>query len=121
MWRDESKPVVQGSSAQKIDSPLLEHGRALLETEPDNNYLSLLENGYDALVARIHLIRAAQHHIAIQTIIWANDETGRLFMYELIQAAKRGVRVQFDQPPKCGLAFLEFPQTGECNTEIDTT
>lgn len=95
MWRDESKPVVQRSSAQKIDSPLLEHGRALLETEPDNNYLSLLENGYDALVARIHLIRAAQHHIAIQTIIWANDETGRLFMYELIQAAKRGVRVQF--------------------------
>jgi phosphatidylserine/phosphatidylglycerophosphate/cardiolipin synthase-like enzyme len=89
------EPAVQELLAPPIDSPLLVHARTLLETEPGNNYLALMENGQDALLARINLIRAAQSHIAIQTIIWANDETGRLFMYELIQAAKRGVRVQF--------------------------
>ena len=56
--------------------------------------MALLEIGTDALLARIHLIRAARDNIAIQTMIWVNDETGRLLIYELIQAAKRGVKVQ---------------------------
>ncbi len=43
---------------------------------------------------RIHLIRAARHSIDMQSIIWINDETGRLLMYEMIQAAKRGVKVR---------------------------
>ena len=91
----ETGPAVQEPLSPRIDSPLLEYARTLKETEPDSHYLALLENGHDALLARVNLIRAAQRQIAIQTIIWANDETGRLFMYELIQAAKRGVRVQF--------------------------
>jgi len=40
------------------------------------------------------MIRSAKKTIAIQTFIWSNDETGRLLMYELIQAARRGVTVQ---------------------------
>jgi phosphatidylserine/phosphatidylglycerophosphate/cardiolipin synthase-like enzyme len=59
-----------------------------------NNYISILDSGYEALLARIHLIRNAKKTINIQTFIWTNDEVGRLVMYELIEAAKRGVKVK---------------------------
>ena len=59
-----------------------------------NNSVLILDNGYDALLLRIHLIRNATRSIEIQTFIWTNDECGRLIMYELIQAAKRGVKIR---------------------------
>ena len=77
-----------------------------------DNRVALLENGYDALLLRVHLIRRAQTSIAVQTFIWSNDECGRLLMYELIEAAKRGVKVRIiadhlfsDQDPDT-VAFL---------------
>jgi phosphatidylserine/phosphatidylglycerophosphate/cardiolipin synthase-like enzyme len=60
----------------------------------DHNQAMLLETGDDALLARLHLIRAATRSIRIQTFIWSNDETGRLLLHELITAAGRGVQVQ---------------------------
>ncbi len=59
-----------------------------------HNRVALLEGGYDALLLRVHLIRHAQKSIAVQTFIWSNDECGRLITYELIEAAKRGVKVR---------------------------
>lgn len=76
-------------------SALLNHARDLALTQSESNSVALLENGSDALLSRIHLIRSATESISIQTLIWANDESGRLFMYELIQAARRGVKVRF--------------------------
>ncbi len=58
------------------------------------NRLALIEVGYDALLLRVHLIRQARRSIDLQTFIWTNDEAGRLLIYELIQAARRGVRVR---------------------------
>lgn len=58
------------------------------------NQLAMLGNGYDALLLRVHLIRQARKSIDIQTFIWTNDECGRLMMYELIEAARRGVHVR---------------------------
>jgi cardiolipin synthase C len=58
------------------------------------NRLAILSGGYDALLLRVHLIRAAQKSVSIQTFIWANDECGRLLIYELIEAARRGVKVR---------------------------
>ncbi len=58
------------------------------------NEVLLVEDGDDALLLRVLMIRRAQKNIAIQTFIWTNDETGRLMIYELIQAARRGVNVQ---------------------------
>ena len=58
------------------------------------NRLYLLEQGEQALLARVHLIRAAQQSIDIQTFIWVNDEAGNLMLRELLAAAKRGVRVR---------------------------
>ncbi len=76
------------------------------------NRAEMLSNGYDALLLRIHLIRQAKTSICIQTFIWTNDEVGRLMMYELIEAAKRGVKVRIiadqlasDQDPQV-VAFL---------------
>ena len=45
-------------------------------------------------MSRIHLIRQAKKTIYIQTFLWKYDETGRFLAYELIQAAKRGVKVK---------------------------
>ncbi|MBT7057288.1 MAG: phospholipase D family protein [Lentisphaerae bacterium] len=58
------------------------------------NRVLIVNNGNDALLLRIHLIRQATKSIDIQTFIWTNDECGRLLMYELIAAARRGVRVR---------------------------
>ena len=60
----------------------------------DAHHISILNVGDEALLARIHLIRLAQKAIYIQTFIWTNDETGRLIIKELVQAAKRGVKVK---------------------------
>lgn len=59
-----------------------------------NHFVSILNVGDDALLARIHLIRKAQKSVHIQTFLWNVDETSRYFVYELIEAAKRGVEVK---------------------------
>ena len=56
------------------------------------HFINILDLGDDALLSRIHLIRQAKKAIYIQTFIWMADESCRFFAYELIQAAKRGVR-----------------------------
>lgn len=92
------KPIPGGSSeASKtiqpgITSPLLHYPSVVDPRE--KNKVALLDLGEESLLLRIHLIRAARHSIDMQTIIWVNDETGRLLMYEMIQAAKRGVKVR---------------------------
>jgi phosphatidylserine/phosphatidylglycerophosphate/cardiolipin synthase-like enzyme len=59
-----------------------------------SNRVAIINDGYDALLLRVHLIRQAKRSIEIQTFIWTNDECGRLMMCELIEAARRGVKVR---------------------------
>jgi len=59
-----------------------------------HNHVLMLEDGLEALLLRVHLIRNAQRSIDIQTTILANDECGRLIMCELFEAARRGVVVR---------------------------
>lgn len=54
----------------------------------------LLERGEDALLARLHLIRAAHTQIQLQTYLFADDDAGRLVLNELLAAARRGVKVR---------------------------
>lgn len=58
------------------------------------HYVNVLERGEDALLLRIHLIRAARKSIDIQSFIWAEDDAGWLVLDELIAAARRGVKVR---------------------------
>jgi putative cardiolipin synthase len=76
------------------------------------NRLAIISGGYDALLLRVHLIREARTSIEVQTFIWSDDESGRLLIYELIEAARRGVKVRIiadhmvsDQDPAT-VAFL---------------
>ena len=61
---------------------------------PDTHYAGLVEDGYDALLYRLHLINQAETSVDIQTFIWEDDETGHLFMNACVEAAQRGVRVR---------------------------
>lgn len=71
-----------------------------------------LEQGYDALLLRVHLVRAARRSIDIQTFIWKNDECGRFLLWELLEAARRGVRVRiiadqmFSETDPATIAFV---------------
>ncbi len=68
---------------------------ALIKDAFSNNkhYINVLNIGDDALCAWVHLIRMARKSINIQTFIWGNDTTERFLAYELLEAAKRGVKV----------------------------
>jgi phosphatidylserine/phosphatidylglycerophosphate/cardiolipin synthase-like enzyme len=70
--------------------------RALAESRPGApvHYAELLDRGEDALLLRIHLVRAARHSIDVQTYIFAEDDTGFLMLDELVKAARRGVKVR---------------------------
>lgn len=118
--------ALAGLRAQALgDSPLAAVAAETFAAEKSDpaggNRAALLEVGYDALLLRVHLIRHAQKSIAVQTFIWTNDECGRLIMFELIEAAKRGVRVRIiadhlfsDQDP----ATVAFLATAHPNIEI---
>jgi phosphatidylserine/phosphatidylglycerophosphate/cardiolipin synthase-like enzyme len=54
----------------------------------------ILDDGRDALFARINLIRSATTGIDLQTYIFDEDDAGRLTLDELLAAARRGVRVR---------------------------
>lgn len=84
-----------GASA-RAESPFA----PLLAGPAETNRVALLSGGDDALLLRVHLIRQARRSIEVQTFIWTNDEVGRLVMWELLAAARRGVQVRIiaDQP-----------------------
>jgi phosphatidylserine/phosphatidylglycerophosphate/cardiolipin synthase-like enzyme len=90
------------ADACALDSPYQElAARAFAESTPTApvHYVNLLERGEDALLLRIHLLRAARHSIEVQTFLFAADDAGRLILDELVAAARRGVdvRVLVDQ------------------------
>lgn len=56
--------------------------------------VTLLADSQAALAARINLIQAARQSIDVQTYIWDMDDVGQLMIDQLVQAARRGVRVR---------------------------
>jgi putative cardiolipin synthase len=80
-----------------LSSPLYDLAeQALSDSTPDapRHRLVLLENGQDALLARINLIRAARASVDMQSFIYSEDDAGFLVLEELIAAARRGVKVR---------------------------
>ena len=53
-----------------------------------------LNDGVDALAARLVLAAKAEKSIDVQYYLIKNDVVGRAFVYVLLQAADRGVRVR---------------------------
>ncbi|PJK14036.1 phospholipase D family protein [Lysobacteraceae bacterium NML07-0707] len=61
---------------------------------PQQHRALMLDEGQDALLVRIHMIRAARQQIDLQTFIFDEDDSARLILRELVGAARRGVRVR---------------------------
>jgi phosphatidylserine/phosphatidylglycerophosphate/cardiolipin synthase-like enzyme len=95
---------VESFRQQELSCPADQRDRCsefspILELAAENqrlgrHHLVLLETGEDALKIRIHLIRAARHNIELQNFILRADHTGDLLLHELLQAARRGVKVR---------------------------
>jgi cardiolipin synthase C len=107
-----------------VDSPLLDAAREAISDSTDAqpiHVVTLLNDSEAAMVARLNLIRAAQHSIDVQTYIWDQDDAGQLVLNELLQAARRGVKVRiladqlfsFSDP-----ALLERLATAHANLEV---
>ena len=91
-----SSEVVCGEGCH-IGSPLLALGaEAVAASTPaaPRHHVTLLDRGQDALLARVHLIRAARRTIELQSFIFESDDSGRLVIDELVAAARRGVKVR---------------------------
>jgi phosphatidylserine/phosphatidylglycerophosphate/cardiolipin synthase-like enzyme len=73
-------------------SPVLELGRTAMAD--GQHRLTLVEYGEDALKLRIHMIRAAQRYVELQNFILRGDDTGVLILNEMLDAARRGVKVR---------------------------
>ncbi|MEY4931523.1 MAG: hypothetical protein RI909_2247 [Bacteroidota bacterium] len=66
------------------------------EEDPDKkelNPMRLVRSGFEYFDLLAHLIRTAEKIIHLQVYIYEDDETGKLIANELIDAAKRGVKV----------------------------
>ncbi len=85
-----------------------DRARAESTAEKPVNYVQIVEGGQDSLLGRINLIRGARSSIDLQTFIYADDDSGYLFLNELVAAARRGVKVrllvdQLNAPGDIGL------------------
>ena len=65
-----------------------------LAANPGQAGIYELARGLDAFAARAVLARAAELSIDTQYYMWHQDTVGRLLVYELLDAANRGVRVR---------------------------
>jgi len=78
--------------------------RLVLEAFPETgkpapHFVAILNNGTEALLARVALIRSARRAIVFQTYIWGEDELSAVIFREMLGAARRGVdvRIVIDQ------------------------
>lgn len=107
-----AEAIAIAARSDAIDCPRDDHcaDPSVLEntTAQTGNRLLLLDDGQDALLARMHMIRSAHDRIDLQTYIYKEDDVGRMILRELIAAARRGVqvRVLLDQ-----LSAMESPET----------
>jgi len=87
-------PVNEGKPIESQYQQLASKAWKNMEAGGLAEYVSILETGDDALLARIHLIRSAHRSIDLQTFIWKDDPTTRFIFDELVKAAERGVSVR---------------------------
>lgn len=105
--RDRSAGLAEAARSQVVDctaidacaeaSPLHALGAsAYAKSTPEipRHYALILDQGQDALLARINLIRSARQRIDLQTYIFDQDDSARLVLEELLGAARRGVQVR---------------------------
>jgi phosphatidylserine/phosphatidylglycerophosphate/cardiolipin synthase-like enzyme len=106
-----SRQHLLSCEAEQVDrcsanSPLLEFSAESIRS--GRHHLTLLDVGEPALMIRIHLIRAARENIELQNFILRRDDTGGLVLNELLNAARRGVRVRLLLDQMFSFSDLEY-------------
>ena len=97
--REQSQAVLDALKAKSPNSGTLERHLAIEEKLSGaplsiGNRVKLLEDGEQTYEAMLAAMRAAKHHIHLETYIFEADETGNLFAELLIAKAKAGVKVR---------------------------
>uniref|UniRef100_UPI000D54C060 phospholipase D family protein n=1 Tax=Xanthomonas fragariae TaxID=48664 RepID=UPI000D54C060 len=71
-------------------------GEAITASTPaaPRHYATIVDHGEESLVARLNLIRSATHSVDLQTYIFDKDDSARMVLDALINAAQRGVKVR---------------------------
>jgi phosphatidylserine/phosphatidylglycerophosphate/cardiolipin synthase-like enzyme len=92
-------PVWAEDDQLPLESPLFEMAADVEranQQSPDasRHQVLAIDGGFESFVLRVHLVRSATKTIDIQTFIWADEETSRYFANELVNAAKRGVKIR---------------------------
>ena len=83
----------QPSELHALGAVALAQSGAGGENSP-RHFVLILDEGGDALLARLNLIRAARDRVDLQTYIFDKDDSARLVIDELLAAARRGIRVR---------------------------
>ncbi|HEV7272296.1 phospholipase D family protein [Pseudoxanthomonas sp.] len=99
------------ADACALPSPLYDlAGQAEASSTPaaPRHYAVILDQGSDALLARLNLIRSARQRIDLQTYIFDKDDSARLVLDELLAAARRGVQVRVLIDQLSAIADLEI-------------
>ena len=93
-WRSMGRAtaVPENGWARELDRPLA----TMLENFPllGGNQITPLLTGDEAFPGMLAAIRAAEHHIHLQSFIIGNDEVGREFLDAVAERARAGVRVR---------------------------
>ncbi|QBG89814.1 phospholipase D family protein [Xanthomonas oryzae] len=71
-------------------------GEAITASTPaaPRHYATIVDHGEESLVARLNLIRSATRSVDLQTYIFDKDDSARMIMDALMDAAQRGVKVR---------------------------
>lgn len=80
-------PAETGAIADLVDRFRTHHG----DTESG---FALIDRAADAFTLRLALVDAATQSLDVMYYIWADDDSGNLFLLRLMMAADRGVRVR---------------------------
>ena len=92
---DYPEPVPSSALAPRPDGPFADLEAEFAATHGgEKSGFKLLENSTAALNWRLALIDEARHSLDVQYYLWYGDDSGRLIMKRVLDAAKRGVRVR---------------------------
>ncbi len=92
---DYPEPEPSFASEPGQDGPLADLEAAFAKTHgSQKSGFLLLENNTEALKWRLALIDEARYSLDVQYYLWYGDDSGRLILKRVMDAAKRGVRVR---------------------------
>ena len=133
LTREQSQAAVAALKAKSPDSGVLERHVAIEEALAGSplsigNRVTILQDGEATYEAMLGAIRAARHHVHLETYIFEADDTGRMFANALTQRARAGVKVRvmydavgsiktpkefFDSLAAAGVEVVQFNPIGK--------